>query len=97
MHFWDIISKEVIYAFRYVFSTSTKPNVWKRTYIALIPKTSSLSRSLDYWPISLCNTIYKILAKVLANRLKSILPNIISLEQGAFIQVQHITNQILLS
>lgn len=48
-------------------------------------------------PISLCNIIFKIVSKVLANRLKQILGNIISEYQSAFVADRVITNNILIS
>ena len=61
------------------------PDGWNDTTIALIPKVSNPEEVKDLRPISLCNVLYKMVSKVLANRLKVILPEIISPAQSAFV------------
>ncbi|CAB4273558.1 unnamed protein product [Prunus armeniaca] len=63
----------------------------------LIPKVSSLESATEFLPISLCNNSYKILVKVLANRLKKILPCIISHHQNAFVPSRQIQDNILVA
>jgi hypothetical protein len=65
------------------------------THIALIPKVATLGCVTDFRPISLCNIIYKLISKVLANRLKVVLLDIISCFQSAFIPGRMINDNIL--
>lgn len=67
------------------------------TNICLVPKVSSPTQVTDYRSISLCYVIYKLISKVLANRLKNVLPIIISSEQSAFILGRLITNNVLVA
>lgn len=55
------------------------------TFIALILKTDNPASYEDFHPISLCNSIYKIIAKIISNMMRPILANHISPEQFAFL------------
>jgi hypothetical protein len=82
---WPTVKEEVCRAVLGFLNDGSFDAELNSTYIALIPKVQSPSKVTDYRPISLCNVLYKLISKVLANRLKKILPTIISPTQSAFI------------
>uniref|UniRef100_A0A803NJC2 RNase H type-1 domain-containing protein n=1 Tax=Cannabis sativa TaxID=3483 RepID=A0A803NJC2_CANSA len=67
---WHIVKQDVCSVVRSLFSDGTIPTGLNRTHIILVPKKKSPSNMGDLRPISLCNVLYKIISKVLSNRLK---------------------------
>lgn len=81
-----------------LFNLKITPKTWNQVIITLIPKQKDKLEYLKYWkPISLLCTDYKILTNILANRLKQILPDIISQEQNYTIPQTTIFNNLFLT
>ena len=77
-----------------VLSSSHMLHKMNYTHIVLIPKINEPKHVADFRPISLANVVSRIVSKVLANRLKQILPNVISKSQSAVVPNQLITDNI---
>jgi hypothetical protein len=92
---WDVCGIEVTKAVLRILRGEESLEGINKTFVVLIPKVASPEELGQFRPISLCNVIYKIASKVLANRLKVILPEIISEEQLAFVPGRLITNNII--
>ena len=76
--FWHIVGDTIVSAVLEFLNYGHMLPELNHAYIVLIPKIKNPIKMSDFRPISLCNVIYKIIAKVLANKLKQILPQIIA-------------------
>lgn len=76
--YWHIVSNEIISVVLNLLKNDCFDDEINFKYIVLIPKKKNHMYASNYKPISLCNLIYKIVSKVLANILKHIFPTIIS-------------------
>jgi hypothetical protein len=93
--FWSVVGEQV--TSEILQNTHIIPEVWNETAVVLIPKVQSLKLITQFRPISLCNNVYKVIAKVISNRLKGLLPEIISLTQSAFMPGRLITDNVLIA
>nr|GFA97974.1 RNA-directed DNA polymerase, eukaryota [Tanacetum cinerariifolium] len=89
-HFWYLVDVDVYAAVRYFFTHCDLPKESNSTFIALIRKILDANMVKDFRPISLIGCIYKIIAKVLTNRLVGVLGGIINEVQSAFIEDRQI-------
>ena len=91
---WNILKSDLVRVFQDFFKNGVI-NICSETYICLIPKKKEACRVSDFRPISLITSLYKIISKVLASRLKKVLPSIINDSQMAFVEGRQILDAIL--
>ena len=72
-HCWRVVEKDVLAVFEEFFQYCKFEKSLSATFIALIPKKNDASNIRDFRPISLVGSVYKILAKVLANHIRMVL------------------------
>lgn len=95
--YWNIVGQNVFDCILNILNNGVMPLEMNETHICLIPKTKNPQKITEYRPISLCNVTYRILAKVLANRLKKVLPNVISESWSASVPDRLITDNVLVA
>jgi hypothetical protein len=95
--YWDIIGSDITQTALQILNNGGNPNSFNDTFICLIPKHNSPKIPADYRPIALCNVMLKIITKTIANRIKEILPDIISPQQSAFLPGRLISDNTLIA
>ncbi|KAL2239614.1 UNVERIFIED_CONTAM: hypothetical protein Sindi_0602600 [Sesamum indicum] len=94
---WPIVGGEVTRAVLDFFTTGRLLKQINTTLLALIPKVHSPMTVSDFRPISCCNVLYKIIAKLLVQRLSVVLDKMISPCQAAFVPGRSIGDNIMLA
>lgn len=94
---WPIIRKDFVEVVQSFFEFGFLPKGVNSTILALIPKTGEAKKIKDYRRISCCNVVYKVISKVVANRLKKILMSFISSNQSAFVKDRFLMENVLLA
>lgn len=94
---WPVIGRDFITALQSFFMFGFLPTSINATILALVPKIESAQKMKDYSPIACCNLLYKVISKVLANRLKVIFPDALEANQSAFIKESLLLENIILA
>lgn len=95
--YWTIVGADVVEFCRSFLEKGELPEGVNRTVVCLIPKITQPTSMTDLRPISLCTVLFRILSKVMANRLKECLPSLISENQSAFVEGRLLTNNALVA
>ena len=94
---WLQVKDHLCFAIKDFFISGRLLTEINHTFIALVPKVDHPETTTHFRPISLCNTLYKIIAKVLVNRMRPILQRLIHPCQSAFVPNRAIHDNILVA
>ncbi|XP_074283452.1 uncharacterized protein LOC141607999 [Silene latifolia] len=94
---WELVGDLFCTAIEEFFRKGKMMRKVNTTLLALIPKKSVPSMVQDFRPIACCSVVYKTISKIIANRLKCVLPDLIGNEQAAFVQGRNIFENIMMT
>ncbi|GKB16285.1 hypothetical protein Tco_0850208, partial [Tanacetum coccineum] len=94
---WDVVGTDVTNAIHDFFMNGRLLKYINHTIISLVPKVSTPSRNNELQAISCCKCLFKCISKIISNRIKGNLDDIVSINQFAFVPGQRISDNILLT
>lgn len=94
---WEVLRDDVVRAVHMFFSEGVMPPGINGTAIVLITKGNNPTELKDFYPIRLCNVIYKVMSKCMVNRLRPLFGDLVSKEQSAFVLGRMITDNALIA
>ena len=95
--FWLVVGELVKSEIKEVFRSQKVPQFLNQTIVALSPKQAGPETVSHYRPISLCNTIYKVISKIIVSRIRPLLPHLISPVQTAFLEGRRGTDNVIIA
>ena len=94
---WPILGEDFYTYIQTFFEEGKLHASFNTTWVVLIPKKSGVLEISDFRPISLVGSVYKIIAKVLSKRLRTVLPGLIGATQSAFVEGRQILDGALIA
>jgi hypothetical protein len=96
-HYWDLVKSDLSNAVLQFFTSSWILPGFNSNVIALLPKVQNATSIDQYRPIAMANFKFKVISKIIADRLASIMPSIVSEEQMGFIHERNIKDCICIA
>ncbi|KAJ4757006.1 RNA-directed DNA polymerase (reverse transcriptase)-related family protein [Rhynchospora pubera] len=93
---WEVFGDDLVTLVRKIFEEELVPEEWLHCTVTLIPKTDEPEVPAQYRPISIGNVTYRLIMKLIANRLRKHMRRIISVEQNAFVKGRSIVDNVIL-
>ena len=94
---WDIVKEEIMLLFNELYENAKFVRNLNATFIVFVPKTGGAEDIRDYKLISLVNSIYKLMAKVLAKGLQKVMDKLANVAQNAFMAGRQILDASLIA
>ncbi|KAJ4783220.1 RNA-directed DNA polymerase (reverse transcriptase)-related family protein [Rhynchospora pubera] len=94
--YWNIIGPDLVQQIKQIFHTGWIPDDWLKCNIILIPKGDEPETPSQFRPISIGNVLYRLIMKILTNRLRPHMKKLIAQEQTAFLHNRCISDNVLL-
>ena len=94
---WEFVKEEVLEMFKEFHGQNAFLKSLNNTFLVLLSKKGRAEELGDFRPINLLGGLYKLLAKVLANRIKNVIGRVVSLDQNTFVMGRQILDASLIA